>query len=187
MQQVYCGMQIACDIMSKCSCSPTAETEDLKSSQWWFESTHEHHMKESILISACLLGEKCRYDGRNCFTPDIEKLKIKYNLIPVCPEVLGGLTIPRNPAEQKGSRVFDNQGLDLTENFFKGSQKCLETAKANNCKIAILKTKSAACGVGQIYDGTFSGRLVQGNGVTVKLLLEAGIEVYTEKHITELL
>jgi len=137
-------------------------------------------MKENILISACLLGETCRYDGRGCLAPDIEKLKAKYNLIPICPEVLGGLATPRNPAEQKFGKVFDNQGNDVTNAFVSGAQQCLEIARKHNCKIAILKSKSPSCGFGQIYDGTFSRRLVSGNGITAKLLHGNGIKIYTE-------
>jgi len=138
-------------------------------------------MRENILVSACLLGEKCRYDGKDCLVHGIEKLKVKYNLIPICPEVLGGLTTPRNPAEQKFDKVFDNKGNDVTDAFMSGAKRCLEIAKKHNCKIAILKSKSPACGFGQVFDGTFSGRLIDGNGFTAKLLLEHEIEIYTEK------
>jgi uncharacterized protein YbbK (DUF523 family) len=137
---------------------------------------------ENILISACLLGQNCRYDGGHNFSARTDALKQKYNLIPICPEVLGGLPTPRNPQEQIGERVFNNKGTDVTEQFSSGAKACLTLAKKNNCRIAILKARSPSCGVGQIYDGTFSKTLADGNGVTAKLLQQNGIKVYTEEN-----
>ena len=140
-------------------------------------------MKPNILISVCLLGENCNWKAKNYFNEQVAKLKEKYNFIPICPEVMGGLTIPRNPAEQQGDKVFDNQGNDVTEQFIKGAKKCLEIAKANNCNIAILKSKSPSCGKGKVYDGTFTNNFINGDGVTAKLLIENGIEVFTDDEV----
>ena len=137
-------------------------------------------MKENILVSACLLGERCRYDGKCKPCDEVIKLKEKYNLIPVCPEVLGGLETPRTPCEIKNGRVISSNGKDRTDEYKKGAEVALETAKRNNCNIAILKSKSPSCGKGKIYDGTFSGTLTDGNGITAQLLTENGIYIYSE-------
>ena len=99
---------------------------------------------------------------------------------------MGGLSTPRNPAEQKGDKVFDNHGNDVTDAFEKGAKECLELAKKYNCKQAVLKAKSPSCGSKKIYDGTFSKNLIDGNGVTAKLLQENGIQVYTENEFDRL-
>lgn len=140
-------------------------------------------MKESILISACLLGEKCRYDGESKIAPKVIALSEKYNLIAVCPEVLGGLKTPRVPCEIAGSRVLGKDKTDKTAEYMRGAKAALRLAKENNCKTAILKSKSPSCGKGLIYDGTFSGKLKVGDGVTAKLLTENGIRVLTEEEI----
>ncbi len=137
-------------------------------------------MKENILISACLLGEGCRYDGKSKPCPKIMKLKEKYNLIPVCPEVLGGLETPRTPCEIQFGKVISAGGEDRTKEYKKGAEITLEIAKRHNCTYAILKSKSPSCGKGKIYDGTFSKTLTDGNGITAQLLTENGIEVYSE-------
>ena len=140
---------------------------------------------ENILVSTCLLGKRDKYDGCHNLNERVVALKSKYKIIPVCPEVMGGFPTPRNPAEQKGNKVFDNEGNDLTEQFLNGAKKCLEIAKKHNCKIAILKAKSPSCGAGKVYDGTFSKTLVDGNGVFAQLLLEHGIRVYTENELDD--
>lgn len=140
-------------------------------------------MKKNIIISACLLGERCRYDGESKPCNSLEKLKDKYNFIAVCPEVMGGLKTPRNPSEICGDKVMDEYGNDNTAAYLKGAQKTLDIAKQNNCKMAILKAKSPSCGKGEIYDGTFSKKLTHGNGVTAKMLIENGITVLTEDEI----
>lgn len=140
----------------------------------------------NILISGCLLGLKCRYDGKEKKLPEIEKLIGLYNLIPVCPEQLGGLPTPRIPAERVKDRVITQVGVDVTKEYQIGAEEALKIAKLYNCKKAILKEKSPSCGCGKIYDGTFSRNLIVGNGVTAELLLKNGIEVFGESEIDKL-
>lgn len=140
----------------------------------------------NILISGCLLGLKCRYDGKEKKLSEIEKLIGLYNLIPVCPEQLGGLPTPRIPAERVKDRVITQVGVDVTKEYQIGAEEALKIAKLYNCKKAILKEKSPSCGCGKIYDGTFSRNLIVGNGVTAELLLKNGIEVFGESEIDKL-
>ncbi len=138
----------------------------------------------NILVSACLLGEKCRYDGKS--KPDLKVLELskKHNLIPVCPEVLGGLSIPRNPCEIVGNRLISSRGEDRTEEYNKGAQIALETAKKHNCSIAVLKSKSPSCAVRGVYDGSFTKTIIEDkNGVTADLLLKNGIKVINENEL----
>ena len=140
----------------------------------------------NILISGCLLGLKCRYDAKEKKLPEIEKLIESYNLIPVCPEQLGGLPTPRIPAERVNNKVVNQAGVDVTKEYQLGAEEALKIAKLYNCKKAILKEKSPSCGCGKIYDGTFSKNLIVGNGVTADLLLKNGIEVFGESEIDKL-
>ena len=141
----------------------------------------------NILISACLLGVNCRYDGTGIFIEQLHALKKKYHLIPVCPEIFGGLKTPRDPAEIILDKVITKNGEDVTENYKKGANETLKLAKFYDCKLAILKERSPSCGYGKIYDGTFSGMLIDGNGVTAELLIENGITVMGESQIETLL
>lgn len=138
-----------------------------------------------ILVSACLAGENCRYDGKNCLNKDIKKLVKAGKAIPVCPEVMGGLTTPRIPSEIIGSdgilRVINRQGKDVTEFFQRGAKKTLEIAIENRVTCAIMKSSSPSCGNGEIYDGTFRGKLTKGYGVTAIELKKAGITVITDE------
>ncbi len=145
---------------------------------------------KSILISACLLGIPCRYDGKS--KPKIDQktlnlLKDRYNLIPVCPEIYGGLPTPRVGSERVGERVLMQNGKDVTENYKRGAEATLEIAHLFNCEVAIMKEKSPSCGKGLIHDGTFSGTLKEGDGVAAELLLKNGIYVIGESKIHELL
>ena len=142
---------------------------------------------KNVLISACLYGQKCRYDGGDNLVESLDKIRNLCNLIPVCPEVLGGLETPRNPSEIVGERVISNVGKDVTEEYTKGAEKALKTAIKNGCEFALMKAKSPSCGVGKIYDGTFSRKLIDGDGITAKLLKEHGIKVYNETEIDEFL
>ena len=142
---------------------------------------------EKILISACLVGDKCKYDGHTNYSPLIKDLLEKYELVPFCPEVEGGLPTPRKPSERKGDKVVNNAGKDVTRNFQLGAEKALNICKYLNIKIAILKENSPSCGVNQIYDGNFKNKLIKGEGVTTELLRKNGIAVYNENQIEELL
>ena len=143
--------------------------------------------KEKLLVSACLLGEACRYDGKTKPCDRVISLSEKYDIVAVCPEVDGGLPTPRTPSERVGDRVMMRDGRDVTCNYVSGAEAALETCRKHSVKKAILKAKSPSCGKGMIYDGTFSGKLVCGNGVCAELLLSEGILVYTEDEIDELM
>ncbi|NLL81124.1 MAG: DUF523 domain-containing protein [Tissierellia bacterium] len=141
----------------------------------------------NILISACLLGVNCRYDGGAVLIDKIDQLKEDYNLIPVCPEVYGGLQTPREPAEIINGKVINRKGEDVTDNFIRGANETLLLARLYNCKYAILKERSPSCGFGEIYDGRFSDTLVEGNGITAELLIKNKIKVIGESEIDSLL
>ena len=135
---------------------------------------------ERILVSACLLGLKVRYDGKEKTNEElVEKIK-DYDFIPVCPEIFGGLSTPRVPAEIRENKVINKEGIDVTSNYNRGAEEVLKLAKKFNIKKAVLKSKSPSCGKGKVYDGTFSGNLVDGFGITAKLLMDNGIEVLSE-------
>ncbi|BCJ96204.1 hypothetical protein acsn021_37730 [Anaerocolumna cellulosilytica] len=140
----------------------------------------------NILVSACLLGVECRYNGYGVLQEDIVKLMNKHTLIPVCPEQLGGLPTPRKPVELTDGRAVTKEGLDVTEEFQKGAIETLKLARLYRCDAAILKSNSPSCGSAKIYDGTFQGVLIEGNGLTAALLKENGIKVYTEHELKEL-
>jgi uncharacterized protein YbbK (DUF523 family) len=147
-------------------------------------------MKPVILVSACLLGERCRYDGRGALAPWMERLKDEAVLVPVCPEVLGGLGVPRDPCEIAGgagadvwegaARVVTQSGADRTRAFMDGAKAALAAGKASGAEYAIVKSNSPACGLGTIYDGTFSGKKRAGNGVFAELLLREGVRVVSD-------
>ncbi|MDR5659615.1 DUF523 domain-containing protein [Serpentinicella sp. ANB-PHB4] len=143
----------------------------------------------AILVSACLMGVNCKYNGGNNLHRVISGLQ--YNvLIPVCPEQLGGLTTPRKPAEIQGgegkcvlegkAKVITNDGDDVTKAFIKGASETLYIAKEVNAKLAILKARSPSCGIGEIYNGSFSSKLKKGDGVTTALLKQHKINIYNE-------
>jgi uncharacterized protein YbbK (DUF523 family) len=139
--------------------------------------------KPNIIVSACLLGCNCKYNGGNNYCEKIEKIKEQYNIIDICPEVLGGLPTPRVPSEIVGDKVINKEGLDVTNNYNAGANLALEKALNNNCKIAILKAKSPSCGSGKIYDGTFASNLIDGDGITTRLFKQHNIKVYSEEEI----
>ncbi|WP_455237618.1 DUF523 domain-containing protein [Veillonella sp.] len=143
--------------------------------------------KPNLLISECLCGVCCRYDGDHNRIECLEELKNVYNLVPVCPEVLGGLLTPRPPAERVGNRVLTRDGIDVTEQFKRGAALALAIAIEKNCRCALLKSKSPSCGYGELYDGTFTRTLVKGVGVTSELLLQHDIQIYTEKNVAALI
>ena len=139
-------------------------------------------MKEPLLVSACLVGVNCKYSGGNNALPPelLAALEEKYRLVPICPERDGGLPTPRLPSERKGKRVLNRAGEDVTEAFRRGAQFALETARREGCRLALLKERSPSCGSGKIYDGSFSGTLIPGDGVAAALLKEHGIAVFGE-------
>ena len=138
---------------------------------------------DKVLVSACLLGTPCRYDGKSKADARVLALAERYELIPVCPEQLGGLPTPRDPSERHGARVVMASGRDVTKNYRRGAEAALALCVQNGCKAAILKEKSPSCGCGLVYDGTFSRRLVSGDGVTAELLKAHGIKVYGESRL----
>lgn len=144
-------------------------------------------MKEKLLISACLLGSPCRYDGGAKGVSQVETLRERFALVPVCPEVLGGLPIPRSPAERQGECIVNSEGRDVTREYRLGAEKALAIARENGCVRAVLKERSPSCGHGTIYDGTFTGTLTAGDGVTARLMRQNGIAVYGESELDALL
>lgn len=142
---------------------------------------------EYLLISSCLLGNNVKYNGKNNYIKEVELLKNKYNLIVICPEVMGGLPIPRIPSEILNDKVINKEGKDVTINFNKGAEEAIKLVKKYNIKKALLKEGSPSCGSRYIYDGTFSGNKIDGVGVTTKKLIELGLDIYSEKEIEKLL
>ena len=141
---------------------------------------------ENILVSACLLGVSCRYDGKSKPNENVIALKDRYNIIPICPEIMGGLPTPRKASEIQGCQVVMGDGTNVTKEYRKGAEEVLKLCRLFGCKRAVLKEKSPSCGCGEVYDGTFSGKLIDGNGITAKLLMENGIEVFGETGIMNL-
>lgn len=141
--------------------------------------------KEALLISACLLGVACRYDGASKPLHDaaLEALGRRYVLIPVCPEQLGGLATPRPPCEIRAGRVVRQDGADLSDAYQAGARETLRLTRLLGVRQALLKAKSPSCGSGSVYDGSFSGRRVLGDGVTAALLRQNGITVRNEEEI----
>ncbi len=149
-----------------------------------------------IIVSACLLGQLVRYKGDGCAQQLLLQPQVRAHLVPCCPECDGGLPTPRPPAEIHGAgggaavlagkaQVVNNLGNDVTGEYCKGAQYCLQLARKCNAQAAILKQRSPSCGSSQIYDGSFSGRKIDGLGVTAALLTQAGITVYSEEDVTQ--
>ncbi|MCD8195383.1 MAG: DUF523 domain-containing protein [Coprobacillus sp.] len=143
--------------------------------------------KEKILISACLVGDKVKYDGTSNKLDSLDLLLDKYDLVPFCPEIEGGLNIPRTPAEINGDKVINQKGKDVTDHYNEGASKALLLCEYLGIQKAILKEKSPSCGVHQIYDGSFTHKVIKGEGITTRLLKSKGIEVYSEDEIDLLL
>ena len=140
--------------------------------------------KEKILISACLIGLNCKYNGGNNENSKLVELMKEKDLIPICPEQLGGLKTPRVSAERKQEKVITKEGVDVTKEYQKGAEEVLNLAKKLNIKKAILKSRSPSCGIDEIYDGTFSHTLIKRDGVAAELLKKNGIEVISsDKYI----
>lgn len=139
-----------------------------------------------VAISACLLGVACRYDGKSKPSAAVQEFANHpdVSVVRICPEVAAGLPIPHPANEQLQTdgtlRVVDSEGVDNTEAFIRGAKRCCDKALSAGCTHAILKAKSPSCGVGEIYDGSFSGTLTAGNGIAAQMLIDAGIACATE-------
>ena len=146
-------------------------------------------MKKPLLISACLLGLACRYDGERKPMDKalLDALMERWQLIPVCPEQLGGMATPRTPAERQGDRVVSQSGGDVTAQYRLGAAQTCALCRLFGCKDALLKERSPSCGSGAVYDGSFTGTLTAGDGVTAQALKALGIRVYGESEINALL
>lgn len=142
---------------------------------------------KKLLISSCLLGVSCRYDGRSVPNEEAKGLSEIFELVPFCPEIYGGLPTPRTPSERVGVRVMSKAGVDVTDNYNKGANEALLLCRELGIELALLKEKSPACGSIKIYDGSFSGTLIDGEGVTAELLRKCGIKVYGESQIDKLI
>ena len=147
----------------------------------------KYERMEKILISACLVGDNVKYNGGNNLSPKIDALLEKYELIPFCPEVEGGLSTPRTPAERIGDKVINQDGEDVTDAYMKGAELAFNICLFLKIKKVILKEKSPSCGSKIIYDGTFSHKEIKGMGVTAEYLKKKGIEVFSEDDIDSLL
>lgn len=139
-------------------------------------------MNKNILVSSCLLGINCKYSGGNNKNCDVISLSNNYNLIAICPEVMGGLPTPRVPSEIISGKVINKDGIDVTSEYNLGASIALELATQYNAKYAVLKANSPSCGFGSIYDGTFTSTKIEGNGVAADLLYKNGIVVLNENN-----
>ncbi len=135
------------------------------------------------VVSACLAGVPCRYDARHNLQECVARLVQEGRALPLCPEVLAGLPTPRNPVEIQGNCICDAAGLDYTLAFKRGAHLAFDAARKSGCLQAIVKSRSPSCGFGHIYDGTFSKKLIEGNGLWAQLLYEHGFEIYTEENL----
>ena len=142
-----------------------------------------------LLVSACLLGANCKYSGGNNALGEetLRALRGKWALVPVCPETAGGLGVPREPSERRGERVVSRGGEDVTEAFSIGAETACRLCGRFGCAAALLKENSPSCGSGRIYDGSFSGTLTDGDGLTADRLRALGVELYGESRVKDLL
>lgn len=134
---------------------------------------------KKVLVSACLIGRPCRYDGKHQQREEMMKLHAEGRTVPVCPEEMGGLPTPRPPAERQGDKVITNQGVDVTSAYQKGATEAAEIATAHGIDEAYLKSKSPMCGCNKIYDGQFKGQLVDGDGVLTEMLKKNGVKIHS--------
>ena len=138
---------------------------------------------DKLLVSACLLGAPCRYDGKSKPLAGIERLRETYELVPVCPEQEGGLPTPRTPSERRGEAVVMQDGTDVTAQYRRGAEAALKLCRREGCAAALLKERSPSCGSGTIYDGSFTHTLIPGDGVTAELLRQNGVRIYGESEL----
>ena len=137
------------------------------------------------LASACLCGVSCRYDGRASTVEELAKLHEENRILAICPEVDGGLPVPRPPCELRNGRAVTREGMDVTDQFQAGAALALKLARAHGIRVAVLKENSPSCGGAMVYDGTFSGRRVPGRGITADMLLRHGIRIVSEHTFQE--
>ena len=140
-----------------------------------------------IMVSACLLGDNCKYNGGNNRSPELLHLLSGHKVIPVCPEVLGGLPTPRVPAEIVNGTAINREGVSVDDAFRRGAKKALEMARQEKPDLIILQSRSPSCGVKEIYDGTFSGKLVPGHGIFAEMALQAGFRVIDAEDAPEII
>lgn len=142
---------------------------------------------KNILVSACLLGINCTYSNKNNYNENIIKLlhDKNINLIPICPEQLGGLSTPREPAEISKNKIYNKKNIDVTKQFSKGANEALKIGKLYKCKNAILKERSPSCGSSFIYDGTFTHTTLKGKGITTKLFEKNEIKIFSEENFVK--
>ena len=140
-----------------------------------------------IMVSACLLGDNCKYNGGNNRSPELLHLLSGHEVVPVCPEVLGGLPTPRAPAEIVNGTVINREGVSVDDAFRRGAKKALEMARQEKPDLIILQSRSPSCGVKEIYDGTFSGKLVPGHGIFAEMALQAGFRVIDAEDAPEII
>lgn len=134
-----------------------------------------------VLVSACLIGRRCRYDATSKYDEALLEALARCEIVPICPEVEGGLPCPRPASEMSSDgRVFDVEGCDVTDAYRRGAARAVAAARGNGCALAVLKAKSPACGSGLVYDGSFSGRLVDGDGAAARMLRASGVAVVDE-------
>lgn len=139
-----------------------------------------------IAVSACLLGENCKYNGGNNKNEDVIKLAEKHKLVPICPECFAGLPTPRMPSEIRDCKVFSKNGADVTKEFYDGAEKALYVAEECGCSLAVLKERSPSCGFGKVYDGSFTGTLTDGNGIAAQMLYDHGIVIIGESQLDKI-
>ncbi len=136
-----------------------------------------------ILVSACLLGQNCKYNGGNNYSEKVMKFLTGHEVIAVCPESLGGLPIPRVPSEIKDGTVINREGKSVDAEFRLGAERALKIALDNNVDLAILQSRSPSCGTKEVYDGSFSGTKIPGKGIFAQLLASAGIKAIDPEDI----
>lgn len=142
---------------------------------------------KKILISQCLIGENVRYDGGNCLISQLNELKEKFDLVPVCPELLAGLGVPREPIERVGDEIITKSGFKITSSFNPAVQAIEKMIKENKIEVAVMKENSPSCGVYKVYNGSFSGVKINGSGLITEKLRSLGLKVYSDQEIHLLL
>ena len=140
-----------------------------------------------IGVSACLVGKNTKYDGKNNYNEYVMKYLKDKEYVIICPEVFGGLPTPRTPSEQRGDKVFAKNNKDVTKEFVNGAKESLSILKKQGITTVILKERSPSCGYKKIYDGSFTGKIIDGNGVFAKLAIDNGFVIYTESDIEKII